>query len=161
MTTTPAALCTAIESLITGLTPAGSAVGGTETAYATTGDRETHKTWGERPDGDIDRNFQVDLNAFEFVMFGNRAEQHVAAALVIEIGHTVGRFRECRNRRLQDTTQIVSQLTWPQNARTISGLLSVKPNATISVQKIKDGKFFLSRIEIPIVFSISANYGGT
>lgn len=156
-TTTPDAICTAFEALIGDLTPAGADIGA-ETAFETTGDRNSHKEWEERPEGDIDRNFQVDLDLGEFVMFGNTAEQHVRANLVIEVGHVLGNFKASRNRKLKDIAQIISQITWPANKPT--GSHGVQPEIQVSGQLIKAGKFMITRITADIQFAIAANYGG-
>ena len=160
-TTTPSALCTAFEGLIAGLTPVGTLIEKTRLTYETTGDRNSHKDWEERPEGDIDRNFQLDLDLGDFVMYGNRFEQHVQANLVIEVGHVLGNWKASRNRKLMDVAQIISQLTWPANKNTITGLHGVQPTVQVSGQLVKDGKFMITRITADIQFAIAANYGGS
>jgi hypothetical protein len=157
-TTTPDAICTAFETLIGDLTPAGAAIDGAEVVFETTGDRNSHKDWEERPEGDIDRNFQIDLDMGDFVMFGNRFEQHVLAEIVIEVGHVLGNWKASRNRKLKDIAQIISQITWPANKPT--GSHGVHPEIQVSSQLVKGGKFVITRITAEIKFAIPANYGG-
>jgi hypothetical protein len=161
-TTTPAAVITAIETLIEGLTPSGDVIQGMEKKYKATSDRLSHTPWEARQAGDIDRKFQISEFEIETMeMFGNTAEQAINASLVIEVGHMTGNFRESRNRRLLDVYQIASQLTWPPNHDAISGLHAIFPTVAVAITPIQDGKFVVSTMGFTARLMIDANYGGS
>ena len=147
MATTVTAIRTALATVVTGLTPV--APHHDRSSYSVASE---FKTWDERGDADIDREFSLGaIPVGRAVEFGIAAEVTYSTTLDVTIGHAQTGDKHAGEARRDDDVQQISQALCSK-ANYPSGVRLIVPTGSRSTAT-RNGKFWLTTLSLRVVYT--------
>jgi hypothetical protein len=146
MTTTLNSVKSAIEKLVAGLTPTGSAL--SQRKYLRASD---YQDWRDRPLADVDRRYTIEMSPDGgWKSYGTLTEHEATSRLTVIIGHIKGqKAQDTQERRDTDLRQIALELQDPANRPTgVWRIASVPPVSVVDI-----GQWWESTLKFDVTFA--------
>jgi hypothetical protein len=156
--TTPSAVCSALETLLTGLTPAGGTTVGNKSTYSMIEDTDYIEDPDTTPEAELDRQIAIHGLEIDSVLNPSIATHNqIVAMMDVCIGHQLADYRDARDRRDKDVLQIASQLIREENRPTGVLLIDFLSGTTAIVH---NGLYWWTILNFRIQYYALSTYGG-
>lgn len=157
--TTPAAVLSALATLIEGLDPAGGeiAIGGARATYSHVNTTKWREDPEQMPGSGVDRKFVLRYRPGPVDIEGLSTTNVHQVEIDLGIGHQVGDWDDSRDRKDKDLAQLVTQLAREDNRP--SGVWRIG-FLHHTEQLAQDATFWWTWLTFEAVVAVSSDYGG-